>query len=238
MQKAKLLLLLLFLSGACQSERSAYRQALNDARTAGADEISEELLTLTPGDPRTDCIMKDGKPYASLLSWAIDSSVLYRDSNGRWRAAEDIWVTAEPELKHRCTEFLKKHGEKTLERHLQYLLGLPPGYHGRWMIRFRVSVDSVFRPCPDPETDDRRCELQYPAEVPARHRQWMEHTFRNSFSAKKLYERFPWTRLGYTYNWDPAAPDERGLSEFVVRKGSLLDSVQFIAPADYCRPHP
>lgn len=238
MQKAILLLLLLSLLSACHSERSIYREALNDARTAEADEISVDLLTLRPEDPRVDCITIDGKPYPSLVTWAIDSTVLYRDSSGHWRAAEDIWVTAEPELKKDCTRYLKNHRVKALERHLQYLLGLPPNYRGRWMIRFRVPVDSVFRPCPDPETNDSRCELQYPAQVPARHRQWMEKTFRNSFSSGKLYERFPWTHLGYTYNRDPAAPTERGLSEFVVRKGSLLDSVRFIPPADYCRPHP
>ena len=234
MQKVVVLLLIFYFLSACRSERRIYRQALKDAHKAEANEIREDLLTLTPEDPRVDCIVKNGKPYPSLVSWVIDSSMVYRDSSGRWRAAEDIWVTAEPELRMHCTA----PTGIPLQKKLSYLLGLPPSYPGRFILRFRVPVDSVFRPCPDPETDDKRCELQYPEETPARHRQWMENTFRNSFSAKNLYERFPWTRLGYTYNRDPAAPDEKGLSEFVVRKGSPLDSLYFMSPSDYCRQHP
>ncbi len=234
MNKLSALLLIFIFLSACQSERRAYRLALRDARKAEAGEIRGDLLTLTADDPRVDCILKEGKPYPSMVSWVIDSSVVYRDSSGRWRAAEDIWVTAEPELLLRCST----PAGTPLRKKLAYLLGLPPGYPGHLILRFRVPADSVFRPCPDPETDDKRCELQYPEKITARHRKWMEKTMRLSYDSPRLYERFPWTRLGYTYNWDPAAPDEKGLSEFVVRKGSPLDSLRFMRPSDYCRPHP
>lgn len=38
---------------------------------------------------------------------------------------------------------------------------------------------------------------------------------------------FPWTRLGYTYDWTPGAKDDRGVTEFVVPEGSIayLESV-------------
>jgi hypothetical protein len=38
---------------------------------------------------------------------------------------------------------------------------------------------------------------------------------------------FPWTRLGYTYDWTPGAADHVGVTEFIVAKGAaaILESV-------------
>ncbi len=228
-----IILILLLLSG-CLGERSTYRQALHDARHPDPDEVSDSLLALTPANPKADVRLINGMPYAALVTWALDSSIVYRDSTGRWRAAEDIWVTAEPELREKCRLMMKRN-PKSPDRQLQYLLGLPPTYHGRVLIRFRAPIDSIFRPCPDPEVTDTRCELTYPVNVPERHRKWMKETLEASYSSSKLYERFPWTRLGYTYNWAPDAKSEFGLSEFVVRKGTPLTEVGFVKKEIYCK---
>ncbi|MBU6351343.1 MAG: hypothetical protein KGS73_14490 [Chloroflexi bacterium] len=37
----------------------------------------------------------------------------------------------------------------------------------------------------------------------------------------RFLERYPWTRLGYTYDWSNSA-SEVGLSEFVVAAGSTV----------------
>jgi hypothetical protein len=94
----------------------------------------------------------------------------------------------------------------------------------------------MFRPCPDPEITDRECETQFPAnlfhtfssaellraaegpgpKVFTNYTGWFNnrkqyiYTYPRNYPASSPY---PWTRLGYTYDW--GRPDHEGLSEFV-----------------------
>jgi hypothetical protein len=46
---------------------------------------------------------------------------------------------------------------------------------------------------------------------------------------------YPYTRLGYTYDWaGNALPSHYGASEFVVAPGSVVKAVQIVATDDYC----
>jgi len=45
---------------------------------------------------------------------------------------------------------------------------------------------------------------------------------------------YPWTRLGYTYDWGSNA-GEIGLSEFVLRAGSAALIQSITATNDYCQ---
>jgi hypothetical protein len=44
---------------------------------------------------------------------------------------------------------------------------------------------------------------------------------------------YPWTRLGYTYNWRPGT-DKYGASEYVVRKGATVNVLDVIPYQQYC----
>ena len=46
---------------------------------------------------------------------------------------------------------------------------------------------------------------------------------------------YPWTQLGYTYDWAPGAESEVGESEFVVRAGSEVIVESVTSQADYCK---
>ena len=45
---------------------------------------------------------------------------------------------------------------------------------------------------------------------------------------------FPWTRLGYTYDWGESE-NHIGLSEFVVRKGADIEIDSVSTVNDYCQ---
>ena len=48
---------------------------------------------------------------------------------------------------------------------------------------------------------------------------------------------YPYTRLGYTYDWAvDALPSRYGASEFVVASGSTAKAVRIIATDEYCNP--
>ena len=45
---------------------------------------------------------------------------------------------------------------------------------------------------------------------------------------------YPWTRLGYTYDWAPDA-SERGASEFVIPAETTVQVASFTTTDEYCR---
>lgn len=44
---------------------------------------------------------------------------------------------------------------------------------------------------------------------------------------------YPWTRLGYTYNWHPGSP-RYGASEYVIDPGTRVTVTSVFTIADYC----
>lgn len=46
---------------------------------------------------------------------------------------------------------------------------------------------------------------------------------------------YPFTGMGWTYNWDSSSPDHFGVSEFVVKRDADIKIVGEKLPADFCR---
>lgn len=145
----------------------------------------------------------------------------------------DSWVTVVPEI--------KKFFGPTVPQPLRIaqLLGLPPTAatagdpnEYKYMLELWVSPQDLFRPCPDTEISDTTCEISFPID-PSRmldpsntvratagpeYGVFMVYTswFTNqaSYSYTLGSSPYPWTRLGYTYDW--GSSNHVGLSEFVV----------------------
>jgi len=73
-----------------------------------------------------------------------------------------------------------------------------------------------------------------------RHRFWFLNTYYNRFALPKGYPPFPWTSLGYTFDWDtePGSDDfvEFGESEFVVPPKVPMKFIAAVDTATYCAP--
>lgn len=151
----------------------------------------------------------------------------------------DSWVTVVPEIKN----FFANSPPEPLR--IAQLLGLPPAAatpgdasEYKYMLELWVAPKDLFRPCPDTEISDTVCELGFP--VDAFHTPNLTNLVRASagpnsgvfmtypdwFSNQSEYSYtpgsspYPWTRLGYTYDW--GSNSHIGLSEFVVH-GSKVD---------------
>ncbi len=227
-----LLLVLLPLVGCCPYAAPAhdtatlYRHAMRDAMLAEPHERATDLLALTPEQPSLR--WRDGRVL--MVTWTAygDSYVAGDTLTMRWG---ETWVTAVPELRE---VFRARRGSAPATLRLEQLLGLPENSGKEWLIELWVEPGDIFRPSADPAIDDRAAEL-YPAEdLAPEHRRWLERTtFANYCGARK----FPWTRLGYTYDWSPDAAGRpvaaRGVSEFVVRDGATVIVASKTATADY-----
>jgi hypothetical protein len=145
---------------------------------------------------------------------------------------KDLWVTVVPEVQERCRKY--PASERVLR--LQQLLGLPPVGPDQAYDRFAVmtvKVDDLFRPCTNPDpSDSGPCTESLPANVDPKYLRWFADNMLYSY---QLPGGYPWTRLGYTYDWNPAG-SHAGPSEFVARKGATVTVTAVVPTVAYCKP--
>src|SRR5579863_3227163 len=137
----------------------------------------------------------------------------------------DTWVTVVPELLTMCRQFT---GDVALQ--VREVLGLPPNHEIPMIFVMKVQAADIFRPTPDPTPwtlcpcgnpagnqcnfDPKvQCGNSFPKDVASSHVQWIANT---TLNVRQIPGGFPWTHLGYTYNWKPRA-DSYGASEYIVR---------------------
>jgi hypothetical protein len=203
----------------------AYSNAVVDASNAVPAEISFNLTPIVE--------------YNTNLNWRtnsygarqvlVASFMRYSSATSFYQMGEtnitggDQWVTLCPELRELCHDY---RGTDALLR-IKQVLGMPPTSLNDTIVEFWVNPDYLFRPAPDPEINDTCaglvCSTNAPllsasATISSNYVVWYNDTFntRNYGMSGGAYNAWPWTRLGYTYDWGQPAGRNFGLSEFVI----------------------
>lgn len=214
-----------------------YASAVTDAAMASPVEISAEL---TPIAPYVQSLIRRRAPgdsagrepkHVRVATWTshLDTVAQSDSLHTTWG---DTWVTVAPEMKTFC-QGLHLRGD-ALDVRLAQRLGLPPDTRHERFVEYWVRPDDLFRPCPDPEITDQDCERSRPrpssrVAVSDEHTAWMDSVHATSYGENG----YPWTRLGYTYDWNPETP-ETGPSEYVIPKGSTVEVHANIETTEYC----
>ncbi|MBF0563655.1 MAG: hypothetical protein HQK89_00275 [Nitrospirae bacterium] len=232
-------------SDSIHNSQDAYLVAVQDAAgRATQDKISKNLIPIIPenrvldwenGIPGTRVLV------ASWVTEAVGNS--YRCPSEGCKASDtckegrecpnytyDTWVTVVPELKR----FFAGVSPEPLR--IAQLLGLPPDDAVRktYLLELWVSPNDLFRPCADPDITTTECPLDYPddqflifsltlkvyADQACDLNQCGFKDYYRWFVNRRTYlyvseYPYPWTRLGYTYDWGNSR-NHVGLSEFVV----------------------
>ncbi|HEX6367738.1 MAG TPA: hypothetical protein VF006_02320 [Longimicrobium sp.] len=162
----------------------------------------------------------------------------------------DVWVSVVPEARDSC---LSWSDDTDLVMRLRQLLGLRPADSVAHFVEMRAPAAGMFRPTVDPAIDTPTpcsaeqarlpgCGLSFPAGVDTAHITWMAGQMLSSWKMPDGYPRadrdprmlgYPWTRLGYTYNWHPGSP-RYGASEYLVRKGAPVTVTDVVPIPAYC----
>jgi hypothetical protein len=134
-----------------------------------------------------------------------------------------IFVTAFSDLqKWYSGDGNKKH----IDKRLTQLLGLPPDTAKRVFILFWVRPQDLIRPCVDPEITDNTCEYKININTADRtdcdNLTWLTQFTRDAYSDSEVYKQFPFTQLGYTYDWSKKNKQHIGVSEFVIGKDKFV----------------
>ena len=190
-----------------------YSNAVVDAHQPTAEKITRNLIAITEDNP--DLIWVDGAVCMTMFTdWSGYTN--YVGTNYTLAAWRELWVTASTQMKAFCASY---RGGDIRMRTCQYL-GLPPSKTNcGYVVEFLVNPQDMFRPSPDPEITDTQSELtlrtnsQFQA-VTANHVAWIHYN--------EQFNNYPWSSLGYTYDWSLPTDSNFGASEFVVRTGSTV----------------
>lgn len=203
-----------------------YTNAVLDASNATLAKVSTELTAVSPANPnlfwRTNA---EGVLQLKVASFMGSATATNYYRPGRHTLSNhDIWVTICPDLQSFChTNQLE--GSRQLFRLVQ-LLGLPPASPNDTVVEFWISPDYLFRPVPEPAINSVSAGLSTSASAPlistncrtpAFWPAWYNGNYSTRYSfAQGINNAYPYTQLGYTYDWSPVRPNHQGLSEFVI----------------------
>ncbi len=198
------------------SDSLIYQQSIQDAMYAEVDKVDTNLVPINREN--TNLVWKtiDGVDYILVVTWKQNVSYYepYLDSAFYNTGNYPMWITTAPQLLKR----MKSENADDVDYRLKQLLGLPPTSIYSYFVEFWVNPEDLFRPCPDKEINDNKCEVCFPAYATEAHKEWINQSRIDRYYQCELFNQYPWTQLGYTYDWNPYNTSHIGLSEFVIGK--------------------
>lgn len=219
------------------------------AREAPLEERYKQAIELAkkgqlPSLPLT--ALPPGESTVRVVTWTPDRTDVGAalDANGNRQATGDVWVTLQSEIQPRCKGFSQEE-RKDLPLRVKQLLGLPPYFKDAKAGGFAVmdikvpATPGLFRPCMNPDPTQSACTAppRLPADPKGGHEEWMVRAAASNYDAKSPADRFPWTQLGYTYDWaTPARP--YGLSEYIVKDGAFFKQIVWQPIEEFCAVNP
>ena len=217
--------------------------SIEDAKQPLADEVVNNLWNLSPNNPQIKSRENNGKIEYLMSTWKYTSNPTTDWPIGAKKLLPyQTWFTAVPQVKEFCQKYqatdsnIPDHIELSLR--LQQYLGLILNKYSTktHFVEMWVKGEDLIRPCIDGEINDSSCDL-LPLPVPD-NSPVVKTIYTNSYSnAKKEY--YPWSGLGYTYDWGNPQKPHQGPSEFIINptpeKPVEVEVVSVTPTQEYCR---
>ena len=189
-----------------------YARAVRDAMDAGEDEIMP-LVNITKDDDNV-IWSEDGKSVlVAFMHKFPDSYPAGEDIKLKWG---NVWCVSAGEI----VEWVKNNGRGVTDwkERLHQVLGMPTSKEYTTITALWVDADLLYRPAfvTDP-TAEMKATYQPTGEeeFDKMYKAWFDSNIIWSY-----YDNaYPWTRLGYTYDWADNRT-EYGLSEFLIFNGA------------------
>jgi hypothetical protein len=242
-------------AGDCTGIWEGYCKAVDEAKVPQQSRIYRNLVPIV--EATQSLAWQNGAVL--MVSWS-KSAYFNAGMVGKPYTASfgPMWLTASPFLQHFC-QGLRLSGDP-LRLRLAQRLGIPPNTQNDIFVGVWAQPRSFFRPCADPEITDGECEVNLttapsPTDgtcpwassfagqtsnafvtVSESHLNWMCSNWKSTYTGDPKTS-YPWTALGYTYDWgDPKS--YIGESEFVLPQGGTV-TIAFVTPMDaYCQSAP
>ena len=191
------------------SDEDLWAAAMADAVFSEDDEVMD-LVCLTQDDPQV--IWDEAGEQVLLVTWHDYAEPC---EPGEPLVHKDIWATSLGEFKNWYRE--NGGGVTDWDLRVSQLLGMPDGGGCTRFSAFWISPSAVVRPA-------------YVTDVTAQmengYDQITDPVYQTWFDGNIIYSYFeseyPWTRLGYTYDWS-GGDSVYGLTEFLIADGSTAE---------------
>lgn len=193
------------------SER--YHMAIESAMTKQGNYTYDQLNPVNDTNPRLvwNSTATD-KGVLVLIFTRFNSSYPVGENVNTWWG--ETWITLVPDLRTFFDQNVGAQENRTL-RTLE-LLGLPWNSKNSYFVEAYVQPKDLFRPAGDNEIDDASAGMTLPPYADPSYVSW----FNGNIIYSYYPESFPWTRMGYTYDW--GSDSHIGLSEYVLEKNSSI----------------
>ena len=202
------MVLLLGISGCASqiSQEELWERAMEDAVISEDDEVYE-LVCLVDGDEN---VIWDQEGRVLLVTWH-DYQAECEAGDTMDPSLGDIWATSLGEM----ISWYEDNSSSVDDWELRFsqLLGVHADEGYTRFTAFWISTDVVLRPA---YVKDPTAQMinDYSAVGQGQYREWFDENIIWSY----FESDYPWTRLGYTYDW--SGDGDYGLTEFLVPAGS------------------
>ena len=154
-------------------------------------------------------------------------TVAHLQPRGQIDPTSYLWVALPPEVRAQCA------GKSDALLAMQMTLGMPPRPSPAALVfLFKVRRADLFRPCASSASvTTGSCALDFNLPSVDRDQPFVLKQMMESYRTRGGY---PFTAMGWSYNWDPAATTPMGISEYVVRPAARMRDVTSMTPAQFC----
>ena len=189
-----------------------YAMAVKDATIAEEDEIMP-LVSLTKQDP---LVTWDDQGRVLLCTWHSypDSYPEGESVTAKWGY---IWTFTDKEIAIHARE-LKESDDAKMR--LRQLISIDPNKNHSTVTGLWVAPSDVIRPAYQSDATNGSMWTAFPEgeETDESFKAWFDQNILSSY----YYGSYPWTRLGYTYDWADNGK-EYGLTEFLIKQDAQME---------------
>lgn len=218
---------------------------------------------------RDTAVMKSKNVHTlSQLGTGPEQFIVWTDypsyqPNNHYVMPINLFVTRIDEMKSACHKLARVTSSSKLQDKINQLLGLPETNKPRRFVQLTMNVEqpnngvlanysnttvgqALFRPCGNPDVHAAACGTDFADGVTDEFKLWIYQKTRQSYhestvdpATQQIHYGYPWTDLGYTYNW--GTNNHVGLTEFVVKKGAEVqvqqqaDGSAYLDASTFCK---
>jgi len=196
-----------------------YADAIKDAMVADSSEIVDTLQPIVATNSLLQWKTIKGQSYV-LMATFMKFPGSYPEGDSITNTWGESWLFIPAQMKKRLAF---NASSDTIMRICQ-LLGLPPANSksNTHIAEIWVKANRLNRPAGNPDVTATKTGAALLNSVPADFSNWFNgyiiYAYYHTLQSSTDYH-YPWTRLGYTYDWAPDAK-EVGLSEYVLQTSS------------------
>lgn len=206
------------------AERTFYPKAATSKNLAESKLKNDNLVSLNKTNKDVRDTLISGHRYVLMLAWkslsfeinlkeSIITSKEYESSSKLFD--KTLFMTAQCEMqKWARSNSISELTDVELQLRMKELLGLPPNSTNAEFIEFWVKEEDMFRPSIDPSLNQN---LTLDDITLSYYVQYCDF-FNSSYNGNNLFNLYPFTGRGYTYDYNPNNLSHKGLSEFVLRE--------------------